>query len=362
MKHGKRFLSPCTAAGHIKIKRQYRSCPACGDSLFAADKALGIEDGYTGGARQVITLAGGSWGFLQSSMMLKRFLGISVSSKTISRICYQSGEEVAAWQQTAVACEELKTAQGDKEFTTDATSVNTKEDGWRMMYIALFSKRKRGASCKPEEWDKRDLPKPERTIAIAAIEKLEDFKHRWQPFRKLLNFEGYRGITALADGAAGLWNAIEEMFYEPEEVIDVYHVLEHVSACGKTLYPKKEEFDSWRNETTLELLRENGYANFMCRLLVLKEYYSCKRPEEEKFLAVCDLEKYLVKQKGRMNYFERLELGRSIGSGQVEGACKSLVGRRLKRSGACWRIANANRMSAVCAILYTEQWESYWKP
>lgn len=83
MKHGKRFLSPCTAAGHIKIKRQYRSCPACGDSLFAADKALGIEDGYTGGARQVITLAGGSWGFLQSSMMLKRFLGISVSSKTI---------------------------------------------------------------------------------------------------------------------------------------------------------------------------------------------------------------------------------------------------------------------------------------
>jgi len=64
--------------------------------------------------------------------MLKRFLGISISSKTISKVCYQEGEKVAAWQPTAAACEELKAAKGDKEFTTDATSVNTKEDGWRM--------------------------------------------------------------------------------------------------------------------------------------------------------------------------------------------------------------------------------------
>ncbi|MCL2744588.1 MAG: hypothetical protein FWE67_12120, partial [Planctomycetaceae bacterium] len=70
---------------------------------------------------------------------------------------------------------------------------------------------------------------------------------------------------------------------------------------------------------------------------------------------------YLKKHKGRMDYFGRLRDGRSIGSGQVEGACKSLVGRRLKRTGAKWRIANANRTSAVCAILYTDQWESYWK-
>ena len=145
--------------------------------------------------------------------MLKRFLGISISSKTISKVCYQEGEKIAAWQPTKGACEDLRTAKGDKEFTTDATSVNTKEDGWRMMNIALFSKRKRGVVCGPEDWDKRELPKPERTIAIAAIEKLEDFKQRWKPLRKLLNYEGYRGITALADGAPGLWNAIEEMFY-----------------------------------------------------------------------------------------------------------------------------------------------------
>jgi hypothetical protein len=322
--------------------------------------ALGLQDGYSIGAIRQLTLAGGSWSYKQAAGHLKELTGVSISHNTIRTICIKEGEKIARWQPTADACEEFKSAKGDKEFTTDATSVNTKE-GWRMMNIALFCKRKRGAGCEPEEWDKRDLPKPERTIAIAAIEKLEDFKQRWKPFRKLLNYEGYWGITALADGAPGLWNAIEEMFYEPEEVVDIYHVLEHVNACGKVLYPKKEEFDSWRSETTMELLRENGYSKFMYRLSKLKGFYKFDVPDGDKVLSVVGLENYLKKHRGRMDYFGRLQSGRSIGSGQVEGACKNLVGRRLKQTGARWQIANANRMSAVCAILYTEQWKNYWK-
>jgi len=77
------------------------------------------------------------------------------------------------------------------------------------------------------------------------------------------------------------------MFYKPEEVVDIYLVLEHVNVCGKVLYPKNKEFDSWRNETPLELLRENGYANFMRRLSRLKEFYSPELPDEVRLLAVC---------------------------------------------------------------------------
>ena len=38
-------------------------------------------------------------------------------------------------------------------------------------------------------------------------------------------------------------------------------------------------------------------------------------------------EVYLGNHVSHLNYAERLREGRSIGSGQIEGACKNLIGR-----------------------------------
>lgn len=57
-----------------------------------------------------------------------------------------------------------------------------------------------------------------------------------------------------------------------------------------------------------------------------------------------------------LNYAERLQEGRSIGSGQVEGACKNLIGRRLKQAAARWRVRRLNRMARLCSIMYSQQW------
>ena len=45
----------------------------------------------------------------------------------------------------------------------------------------------------------------------------------------------------------------------------------------------------------------------------------------------------------------------------IEGACKNLVGRRLKQMGACWRVARANRIATIAAVLYSDQWKYCWK-
>ena len=52
--------------------------------------------------------------------------------------------------------------------------------------------------------------------------------------------------------------------------------------------------------------------------------------------------------------------GLPIGSGQVEGACKNLVGRRLKQTGARWRIRRLNRMASLCSLLYSDLWDQFW--
>ena len=76
--------------------------------------------------------------------------------------------------------------------------------------------------------------------------------------------------------------------------------------------------------------------------------------------AIRKLRGYLSYHAGRLNYRERLAEGRSIGSGQVEGACKNLIGRRLKQTGAKWRLRRVNNMATLCAVLYGNQWNAYW--
>ncbi len=46
----------------------------------------------------------------------------------------------------------------------------------------------------------------------------------------------------------------------------------------------------------------------------------------------------------------------------VEGACKTAIGRRLKQTGARWRIKCLERMAALCCLHYEgDQFDAYWK-
>ena len=59
-------------------------------------------------------------------------------------------------------------------------------------------------------------------------------------------------------------------------------------------------------------------------------------------------------------YPERPGRGPSIGSGLIEGACKTVIGRRRKQAGARWRVRRVERMAALCCVLYSDRWDTYW--
>ncbi|MBL8880603.1 MAG: hypothetical protein JNG88_15935 [Phycisphaerales bacterium] len=60
-------------------------------------------------------------------------------------------------------------------------------------------------------------------------------------------------------------------------------------------------------------------------------------------------------------YGARLAQGLPIGSGLIEGACKTIVDRRLKPNSARWLPARAEQVAALCCLLYGEQWDDFWK-
>ena len=52
--------------------------------------------------------------------------------------------------------------------------------------------------------------------------------------------------------------------------------------------------------------------------------------------------------------------GYEIGSGPVEGACKHVVGDRLKRSGMIWSRAGSSSVLALRVSWLNGQWEQVW--
>ena len=69
---------------------------------------------------------------------------------------------------------------------------------------------------------------------------------------------------------------------------------------------------------------------------------------------------YFEPHEDHTGYAERLRSGRSIGSGLVEGACKQVIGRRLKQTGARWKVRRVERIATLCAIQASDQWDAYW--
>jgi hypothetical protein len=69
---------------------------------------------------------------------------------------------------------------------------------------------------------------------------------------------------------------------------------------------------------------------------------------------------YFAPHVGHTDYAARLRSGQSIGSGLVEGSCKQVIGRRLKQTGARWKVRRVERLAAVCAVLASDQWHDYW--
>jgi hypothetical protein len=62
----------------------------------------------------------------------------------------------------------------------------------------------------------------------------------------------------------------------------------------------------------------------------------------------------------RLNYALRLRRGQSIGSGLVEGSIKQLLNRRLKQTGARWKLAHAGPFVELGALANSPEWDAFW--
>lgn len=133
-------------------------------------------------------------------------------------------------------------------------------------------------------------------------------------------------LVCLGDGHDGVWNLFKEIGSTTirQEILDWYHLKENLYKVGGSLKRlKAAETFLWQGQLDLAIAL----------------FVDLKKKPAQNFIS------YLKKHSGRIvnyQYFSTEGLC-SIGSGAVESAVKQ-IGKRLKISGAQWKLENVPRM------------------
>jgi len=346
-----------TAVGDVEVERRYYACRSCRNKQMPWDVWAGTMSGHLSlQAQRLAALAGGSWSFDIASDRLYELCGIRLSDETIRKVTEAVGDQARQWLLTSdVPVEAMQASPGNAEFYTDGTSVNTRE-GWREMRLSVWAKRPAGEPATPAEWATRSLPKPTARWICAGIDTSDTLGPLWSKMAERIGATDGRGVSVLADGAKWIWKNVAEYLPRSECVVDVFHVSEHLHACGRSLHGDHTEAARQWADRHLDLLLASGPM----ALLRALQSAQAETSDDAKRHSLEELIAYLKPNIDSLRYGDRLRRGLPIGSGMVEGACKTVVGRRLKCNGARWTAANADRMAALCGLHYSDQWEAYW--
>ena len=305
----------------------------------------------------MLTLAGTTWPFDLAAQRLKELCHLQTSDDTIERVCQEEGQRAQRFMKESPAPPEaFAKAEGHVEFYTDGVKINT-VDGWREMRLSVVAKRPAALPAEPADWKKRVLPETTARLASCAIAACDRVGASWEQMSKRLGLKNSTDLSVLADGAPWIWNqAQERLSPKAEWVLDIFHVSEHLHACGKAMFGEGAPAQRWADEHVERLIELEGPG-------FIDEFRrECESvTDDSRREAMEKLGSYLEENKDSMWYRQRLKQGLAIGSGLIEGACKNMIGARLKVNSARWRIRRAERVGALRCVEYSGQWESFWQ-
>jgi hypothetical protein len=340
-----------TAVGRVRLARTFLVADPSG---FPADDALGIDGYLSRGARRMATLAGLQRSFVHAESLLKELSGWELDDNTIRKITHETARDAAERRAERSDATRFAEAKGEPEVAIDAGKVNTLT-GWRDVKMAVISRREAGKPATPAEWDTRELPAPTIRTVVAAIEDSEAFAERVRTETDRLNVTTAADATVLADGGEWIWNLVAMVLPLATGVLDVYHAIENLGKAVRAIWGDGEESERRRSEGVAILLSEGkaGIERWMGEAIA-------SVPEGRSTEPLLELAGYLSHHPTHLGYGERLSSGRSIGSGQVEGAVKELVNLRMKRTGARWRADHVGPLVELLALSTTPEWNDIW--
>jgi len=319
----------------------------------------------TPAASEVVSIAGVQNSFAESSeVSLRKMCGLKFSESTVERVTEKAGErlkELLAAQVT-FGEDEVWDWQRDARGQTcayvslDATGIRQQGPGGaqaegRMAYVGTIYNARSAHDERPVA--------AHSVRYLAGFYTLDELGLQLRRQAAQVGWEEADQQIALSDGGNGLESFVRKNFPRAEVILDFWHASEYLTELGLALYAdddqqRKKQVSAWCHQ-----LKHEGGA----KTLAMLEELDVSRPRPAVREAWKTCLRYFRNHQHRMDYPRYVARGWQIGSGPVESACKTVIGKRLKGSGMRWGPDGSDAVCHLRALYLSEtgQWEAFWK-
>jgi len=366
---GRREKTFESVLGPLKLERAYFHCAACGHGFCPRDRQLGLQNtSLSPAVTRMVAAVGAITSFEEGSQLLRELAGVEVDAKHVERAAEALGNEIAQDEKQDVkAAAELPPAptlylgldgtgipmraselQGRSGKQPDG-SAKTRE----VKLCTIWSAESRDPKNRPM----RDEGSVTYTAAIESAATLDTDKAPSAFTQRVLREAARRRFTAadrtvvLGDGAPWIWSIAQELFPHAIQIVDRFHVKQHLSDLGKAIYgadsPQAREWAQRRHE---EL--DSGRLPDLLRAI---RRHADRCEEARKCF------QYIHHNRERMRYPAFEAQGLCTSTGVVEAGCKVAIGARLKRAGMHWTTAGANAIIALRCCRLSGRFQDFWE-
>jgi hypothetical protein len=182
-------------------------------------------------------------------------------------------------------------------------------------------------------------------------------------------------IGVVQDGAPELWNLVREALDEAgiprsryHEVIDIFHLFERVASALELVEPnaqvRRRQLARWkkrilRDDSTIARIAIYFELIIPTMNATWRRYPGRWTREQRRGLEKL-LDGYLT-VADHFHYTKMIKRGLHVGSGITEGACKSLITERAKRSGQRWSRAGISAVLTLRSLEKSDRFDAFWR-
>jgi len=346
-----------TTLGGLRVRRARFRCEHCASESYPHDERLRFRGhAVSWPLAKVLGRLGAQLPFDQARQSLQADYGVHVSKHTVQTICEGAGaallDQEDEHRQRLMALPPAERVQAlpdspllpEKAYVFgDGTMLHTEGD-WHEIRVASVA-----------AYDASD-----QRLAVdhrARFLSCEDFGWQLLLLSREAGYQHAKQRAFIADGARWLWEVAALHFPDAVQILDWYHLSEHVHDAAALLFGQGSEDAKHFSQARLDELWEGRSADTLSELRSLRKQIRASSKRE----TLRQLITYLENNRQRINYPKYRGLGLRVGSGQVEGTCKSLVGARCKQGGMRnWTHRGAEGVLRLRAALQTGRYERLW--
>ena len=308
-----------TSFGRLTLKKGHVMCSST--TKFSISQHLQI----------ILCFLGQSKVYDEASEICQKLLQIDISSPQIQRVCRFYGGLIDPIidkniEQYIPVLNDVE-KQDNVYVMLDGSFLFTRDDKWKEIKLGrIFSER----SVIPINKKRNEVMS---SVYVSHMGTVKNFFPKLE--RHLVR---YKKKVIIADGAAWIWNWVENNYPGATQILDFFHAKDKLVIFAKYQFKDEKERKKWLSERYDELMNDQVEK-------VITNVQSMRSRYPPATQAKQTLIKYFIDHAERMMYKTYRERGLLIGSGPIEAAHRNVLQQRMKLSGQKWSIEGANAIA-----------------